>query len=135
MSDILSSASLLLAIFTSLYGFYYPAINGILKIKLQQNKHDNRASYILALEVQKTKLWPLVIGSSILTVTFLPEAVRIICKSIRVVEKYGVSFKTYDTISASFLVVVIFMVVLLIHIICLAVSFKKQKEKLNPDGA
>jgi hypothetical protein len=133
MSDILSSASLLLAIITALYGLFYPDIIKILDIIPAVHAVDNKPHFIKAKEIRNTKLFPLLLASIILTLTFMPEFLHQIKTALELYCKLGFAFDTYNTVIASFMVVCIFMIVLSISIVILSVRYYNKMKVLNPD--
>ncbi len=131
MSDILSSASLLLAILTTVFGLIYPTIKEVLDVKVATHKADNSANYKKAKLIRKTRLFPLLVGSIILTLVFIPELIKQTTNAIKIIAKYGFDLKTYDTVIASFIVVALFMVVLTISIIITTIEFQKKLTSLK----
>lgn len=132
MSDILSSASLLLAILTTVFGLIYPTLKEILDLKVSAHKPDNSANYKKALTIRKSRLLPLLLGSIILTLVFIPELIKQLVNSYHIVAKEGFHFKNYDTVIASFIVVSLFMIVLTIAVILITIDFFKKIKALNP---
>jgi hypothetical protein len=134
MSDILSAASLLLAILTTLFGFYYPEIKGILDAHVDTStKTNNRQTYDKAKIVWKTKVLPLLATSITLSVIFIPEFLTILLNTFKVILDKNMIFKKYDTVKASYCAVTIFMSVLTISIIVMSIKFHSKKKALNPD--
>lgn len=133
MSDILSSASLLLAILTTVFGLVYPTLKEILDLKVATHKADNRANYKKALIIRKTRLLPLLLGSVILTLVFIPELIKQLVNTYHIITEKGFHFKDYDTVIASFIVVSLFMIVLTIAIVIITIEFFKKTKALNPN--
>lgn len=132
MSDILSSASLLLAILTTVFGLIYPTIKEVIDLKVATHKADNSANYKKALLIRKTRLIPLLFGSIILTLVFIPELIKQVAKSIKTFSKSGFDFNTYDTVMASFIIVTLFMITLTIIIIVISIDYQKKVKSLKP---
>lgn len=132
MGDILSAASLLLAILTALYGFYYPSIKEVIDSKVDTEPKNNREKYDKSKIVWKTKLLPLLLTSVALTVIFIPEFLEIIKSSISVIFGKQISSKKYDTVKASYLAVTIFIIVLTGNIIVASIKLQKKIKKLKP---
>lgn len=132
MSDILSSASLLLAILTTVFGLIYPTIKEVIDLKVAPHKADNSANHKKALLIRKTRLIPLLFGSLILTLVFIPELIKQVAQSVKTFSKQGFDFNTYDTVMASFIVVTLFMITLTIIIIVIAINYQKKVKSLKP---
>ena len=132
MSDILSSASLLLAILTTVFGLIYPTIKEVLDLKVAPHKADNSTNYKKSLLIRRTRLVPLLIGSIILSLIFIPELIKQIAKSLNTFFKRGFAFNTYDTVMASFIVVALFMITLTIIIIAISIEYQRKVKALSP---
>jgi hypothetical protein len=95
MSDLLSSASLLIAIATVLYALWYPEIRrGIKEISATDVREDDKVS-----EVSGIITWralPLMAASLSLAVVFLKDAIAIVLHSWRVTADLKSRLTTYD---------------------------------------
>lgn len=131
LPNLLSAASILLGIMTALFGFFYQSINEILEIIPKKHSADNRLNYKLAKATAKTKLIPLLIGSILITIIFLPEMIAQIKNSVIVIFNNGFKDVLYDTLSATYIAVCIFMIFLTIVIIKIGFQMKKQIKKLK----
>jgi hypothetical protein len=122
MADILTSSSLLLAIITAIYTLYYPSIIEIIAILPEKHSADNETNYIKAKNIRNTKLLPLLISSIMLTLTFIPEFIKQVSSSARIILDKGFLLSTYDIVVASFIIVCLFMFLFCINVCVL--SFK-----------
>lgn len=130
MGDILSAASLLLAILTTLYVFNYPSIKEAIDFPVDQNKVNNREKHNKSKIVWRTKLLPLLITSIVLTVIFIPEFLKILTSSVKVI--FSDSPNKYDTVKASYLAVTAFIAVLTLSIVWSSFKLLSKKKELTP---
>jgi hypothetical protein len=132
MSDLLSACSILLGILTALYGMFYSSINEILELTPKTHPIDDTSNFKRALIVRKTKIFPLLIASILLTLIFIPEAYKIIYQGIAFMANNGIVLTSYDTIKTTYLSVTVFMIIFTLNIIVLSFKFNTQIGKLNP---
>jgi len=135
MADILSSASLLLAILTAIFSLFYPAITEILTIepKTGATKKDNGPNYIRGKGVRNSKVLPLFIGGPLLTLVFIPEFLYQL-KNVQLVYKaHGIRMSDYDTANASYIMVTVFAIALTINILILSFKYFAHLKKLRPE--
>ena len=132
MSDLLSASSILLGILTALYGMFYPSINEILEMKPNTHPIDDTSNFKKALIVRKTKIFPLLIASLLLTLVFVPDACIIIKQCLTIAAEYGVSLELYDTIKTTYIVIALFMIVFTLNVLILTKRFNTQIGKINP---
>ncbi|HAM98448.1 MAG TPA: hypothetical protein DCQ26_07530 [Marinilabiliales bacterium] len=132
LPNLLSSASILLAILTALFGFFYPSVKEVLEITPKLHSADNIKSYKSAKTIFKAKQIPLTIGSVIISLIFLPEMIHQIKKSTNAIITYGLKNVEYNTMIASYITVCLFMIFLTIMIIILGFRLRKQMVKLKP---
>lgn len=130
ITNLLSASSILLAIITALYAVFYPFLIEVIEIKSSKHSADNNPKLKLAKSTFNSKLLPLLIGSIVITVLFLPEFFNTIVNSIKA---FGsIDEMNYDTLTASFLVVCVFMIFLTCAIINLAIKLKRKIKELTP---
>ena len=132
MSDLLSASSLLLAILTTLFGIYYSSINEILELKPNTHPVDDTPNYNKALGVRKTKIYPLLLASIVLTLIFIPDAYKILIGSIKMILNLGIEGIAYDTLKTTYLAVTVFMLTLTTNIMSMTLKFNDHLKKLNP---
>src|SRR5258708_22263894 len=99
MSDLLSSASLIIAIIGTFYVFVYPFVNEVLELKLAENLAENKENYKKVISVRNRKLFPLTSAAIPQTLVFIPELIRRLSNSFDAIKHYGISFKYYDTVT------------------------------------
>lgn len=116
MSDLLSAASLLLAIVGVLNGLWYAEISAALSLDLPRHKEDRQGHLSKIRSVLWGKAVPLALASLSVTLVFLPPSAMIAVDSLKGYSKHGISFLTnYDAIATSFVLVEIFAAVLAVH--------------------
>jgi hypothetical protein len=113
MSDLLSSASLLIAIVTVLYALWYPEIRrGIKEIKATGVREDDKISEVLGIIIWRAL--PLMAASLGLAVVFLKDAIVIVQRSWRDTADLRSRITTYDTVATAFVLVEIVCIFLAI---------------------
>ncbi|MCW0482411.1 hypothetical protein [Gaoshiqia sediminis] len=133
MNDLLSASSILLAILTALYGFFYPSINEVLLIKPSTHPVDDKRNYAKAKETRNTRLIPLMIGTIVISLVFLPEFLNqmVICYDLLI--EHGFQKLSYDTLIATFMVVCFFIFLLTINTVNIFFKYVSKMKKINPD--
>src|SRR5690348_5406982 len=119
ISDILSSASLLLAALTMIYSLFYPEIKSVLDMVPQTGVtiKDNAPNYDNAKVIRNSKVLPILFGSIVLSLVFIPEFIAQVKNSLTVFKAEGLSLSSYDTANASYMAVTLFAMTLTISII------------------
>ena len=109
-SPTVSSASILLAIITALYGLFYPSIKEIIdtEIKPKPNEKDNKPLYTKAKGVYDSKVKPLVVGATLIIIIFIPECYNNLSSAVSNLSEYGYDGTTYDFTITVFFAVTIF---------------------------
>jgi len=133
-SDVLSSASLLLAALTTLYSLFYAEINSILDIepKTGSTKSENLPDYNKAKKVRNSKVIPLLAGSIMLSLVFIPQFCGQLANCYAVYKAGDVDMSQYNTTNASYVAVTVFVLALTMGIILLAIRFFIQLKNLRP---
>jgi hypothetical protein len=115
MSDLLSAASLLLAVVGVIYGLWYAEISSALDTKLPSRSHaEDRADVLKPIRrVFFAKAIPLSLGSGSIALVFLPPSVGIVCRFVNSLCRLGPSvILQYDAITTSFVMVEVFALAL-----------------------
>jgi len=123
MSELLSSASILLAILFAIYSFIHLSINEIFSLHPKKHAIDNREKYKEYKLTLFTKLLPLVIFSLVLTLIFLPKFIQIVNDTGKFYRKFKITFENYDTSKAAFILVTIFLAIFCIYLIITLIRF------------
>ena len=109
LPSLLTASSILLGVLTALYGVFYPDIKSILDIIPKTHTEDNKKEYNRSKDVFNSKYIPLLIGTLVISILFIPELYRQVVNSINVINEYGIKNTTYDTLAASFIAICCFM--------------------------
>lgn len=116
MSDLLSAASLLLAIVGVLNGIWYAEISAALELDLPHHTEDRQRHLRKIRSVLWGKAVPLALASLSVSLVFLPPSVMIAIESLNGYSKQGISFlNNYDAIATSLVLVEVFAAVLAVH--------------------
>lgn len=106
MSDLLSAASLLLAMIAVLYGMWYPEIVKSLATDVPDHSAARRKPRGEVAAVRRTRALPLMIATILLAAVFLPDATRIVVRSTLLFAADGVSaFEKYSAVATAFVLV------------------------------
>lgn len=132
MADLLSASSILLAILTTLFSIYYPSIREIMDLIPNKYPIDDRDNYNKACIIKKTKVYPLLISSVVITGLFIPESFKLIKDSITNLQTFGFNGVQYDTLIATFIAVTTFTMILTINICILTYKYSHNVNKINP---
>lgn len=137
MSDLLSSASLLIAIVTVLYGLWLPEISkGINDLKAATVRNCNYIAEVT--RIIRYRALPLAIASVGLTLVFLKDGVMIVYNSRAFNGGLLDRIMNYDAVSTAFVLVEAICLSLSVHIIwqCnrLRNNLKDLKSKPNGTG-
>lgn len=104
MADLLSSASLLIAIVAVLYGLWYPDIKRGIETKVGLHLEPDKVSDVKGIMFRRAL--PLAISSLGLGLVFLKDTVRIVFSSVRSIRSSVPDhFRNYDAVSTAFVFV------------------------------
>lgn len=116
MSDLLSAASLLLAVVSVLYGLWYPEISSALLTVVPPHAADRARPRRIVRDAAWGRALPVVTGSLCVGFVFLPKVVGIWSESLRDFSRNGIGyFDSYDPIRTAFCLVVLFSLSLGLH--------------------
>lgn len=117
MSDLLSAASLLLAVLGVLYGLWYPEINDSLEIRVPEFTEDRRRPHRKVCNVLYSKALPLTIAALSVSLIFLPDAIKITKDTILEIQAQGIGYiKNYNAVYTAFCFVVVMSIAIAIHL-------------------
>jgi len=133
MSDLLSAASLLLAVVSVVYGLWYPEIVHAMDTTIPKHAEDRRRPYKDVSTMLFRRSLPLAIAALVVTAVFLPDALRIGWLSINDYSESGWSaLRRYDSVATAFFVVELFATALTVHAVNLAVKLFQLRRRLAP---
>lgn len=132
--DILSAASLLLAVLAVLFSLWYSDIGSALRVEIPTHLEDAGPQRRQVSEAIKTRAAPLAAGAVVLLLVFLPEAVHLAIHWLRQANNHGLwhAIKSYDSVELSIVVVVLFMALLTAYALWLVLELAKLRHKLKP---
>ena len=106
MSDLLSAASLLLAILAVLYGMWYAELVKALETPVPPHEASRRKPYREVASVRKTRALPLMLATILLAVVFLPDTVQILWSSVHLAASTPASaLRQYNAVATAFVLV------------------------------
>ncbi len=132
LPNLLTASSILLGVITALYSLFFPAIKSVINIKPKKHKIDNKKDYLKSMEVVKTKYIPLLIGSSIISLIYIPELYSQLKISFIIIRTNRFENISYDTLTASFITVCFFMIFITTILISTGFKLVKQIRALYP---
>ncbi len=132
MSELLSAASLLLAVVGILYGLWYGEITNALKVGVATHAADNKKALSHVTSVLVNRAIPLLIAACLVSIIFLPDVIRLILHSFNYYRTEGFSaLKDYGAVETAFCFVILFAIFISINIITLIVKLYSLKRKLR----
>jgi hypothetical protein len=107
MSDLLSAASLILAVVGVTYGVWYPEIKKVLEMEIPRHTEDRTRIYREVSACLFTRSLPLALMATLTTLIFLPDAVKAISEMVAQIRAGGlVEFSQgYDAVTTAFCMV------------------------------
>jgi hypothetical protein len=132
MSDLLSAASLLLAVLGVLYGLWYPEIIDALGIKVPEYAEDRKRPYREVSSVLYSRALPLTIASLGVSLIFLPDAIKIVKDTVLEFQVQGIThLKNYSAVRAAFCFVVAMSITIAVHLTILSVKLSHLCKRLS----
>lgn len=123
MSDLLSAASLLMAVIAIIYSLWYPELAEKLAISPKPHKEDNAASCQAVKISLISKAIPLSILALLIALTFLPDALKIAYEAISIYQNHGAaSISLYSAVKMAYFLVSIVSIALTFYITMLTVK-------------
>ncbi len=133
MSDVLSAASLLLAVSTVLYALWYPEIMVSININIPQYREDRTGPLSEIKNTYYSRAIPLFLITLIVAGVFIPDAIKIIFETIGYISQDNPDvILTYSSVKTAFVIVVVLSVALVIQTGGMLIKLflhKKQMEK------
>lgn len=103
MSDLLSAASLFLAVLGLLYSAWYAEITEALNLKAPDHVEDRKPVIRRVTDAYHTRALPLAVGATCVSIILLPDLVRSLSSSWRQYRDYGVgAIASYDAVQTLF---------------------------------
>jgi hypothetical protein len=116
MGDILSAASLLLAIVTVLYALWYQELTAAIEIEIPNHKEDRPKPLTKLNQILFSRAIPLFLSSVTVSVVFLPDAITIVTQVIDVLSSGDATDNfVYSSVKTAVCIVVIFSIGITVH--------------------
>lgn len=137
MGDLLSAASLLLAVLGMLYSLWYPEIQKALDLKLPKFEEDRVEPYKVILETFWTRSLPLAALALVDSLIFMPDTIKVMYKIYTQVMTSNASifFRDYDSVGIAFCAVEIITIGIGIHVLLLSYRLLKLRFYRNTRDA
>jgi hypothetical protein len=134
LSDLLSAASLLLAVLGVLYGLWYPEIMEALKEEVPHFSQDRRRPYQKISFILYGRALPLAIAASGVSLIFIPDAYRIILFSIQNYKLRGLdALNDFHAVSTAYCFVIAMSTAIAAHLIFFSVKLGLLRKRLSSD--
>ncbi|MDT4896422.1 MAG: hypothetical protein QOH25_1499 [Acidobacteriota bacterium] len=132
MADLLSSASLLVAIIAVLYGLWYPDISRGINMEVPQYKEQCAGPLSTVNLIMKRRALPLVLISVGLAIVFVKDTIRILYNStISLGSGIGARLLNYDGVNTAFVFVEILLICVSIQLIADFIKLARKKGELK----
>lgn len=132
MSDLLSAASLFLAVVGLLYSVWYGEITKVLVRSVSEHKDDRGPIIRETRAVYLTRALPLALASLVLAVVLFPDLVAVLVSTFRTVFQKDTSAACiFDAVKALFCAIAVTSIGLAAHTLHLAWRTRSRWKKLN----
>lgn len=128
MNELISSASLLLALIGVIYGVWYKEISCAINVEVKKFVEDRDSEKSQVNEALFQRALPLSLASGCLSIIFLPTTINIIRESLSAL--YSASDISYNPVKATFCFVEAFLLAFSIHIIWLTKRVFNMRSRL-----
>jgi hypothetical protein len=138
VNDLLSGASLLLAVVSVLFGLWYADIQKAIDLDMQTvpNHRKDRSDVVSA---TRTAFWqkavPLASAAALVALVFLPDAIILCVNAVRTIFDTGLrsALGNYNAVQAAFVAVELITIALAAHSICRVVQLAVVLAKVSSD--
>lgn len=133
MGDLLSSASLLVAIITVLYSLWYPAIQATLNAPIPDYKAQCKKPISEVTTVFWKRAVPLAVAAFAIALVFAKDAVYLCINSFTSYYNTGIikALETYNAVGTAFVLVVILSLALAIYMVTDCRDLLSKRRKLS----
>lgn len=132
MSNLLSAASLLLAVVGILYGLWYGEITDALKEKVALHAKDNKKALSHVSSVLSKRAIPLAIAAFLVSIIFLPDVIKLFIISFNNYRTKGfTALKDYGAVETAFCFVIIFAIFIYINVMKLISDLYCLRKKIS----
>jgi len=132
MSDLLSAASLFLAVLGLLYSSWYGEVRQALDLAIPPHKDDRRPVLSKVSAAYYTRTLPLVIGAASVSIILLPDLLRTLWSSFHSYRDLGFcAIRSYDAVKTLFCAIWAMTIMFTVHAFFLARNLKTKLSTLN----
>lgn len=132
MADLLSSASLLLALVGLLYSLWYPEMKSAAQTEVPQQEEDREAPRDYVSRVLFRRALPLSLAATGLAIIFVPDTFGIVYGAVSTAYQLGFSaLRAYSAVKAAFCFVVAFAIAISGHLLTLTARLYMVRRKLT----
>ena len=132
MADLLAAASLLLTVVTILYSLWHPEIQRALETPIKDKGANRKGDYENCRRVFLSKALPLAFAAAALLIINLPDALALAKHAAAQLFVKSQARAEYSAVSASFLGVILVLVLLFTHTLVTCVALGLRVRKLDP---
>jgi D-alanyl-lipoteichoic acid acyltransferase DltB (MBOAT superfamily) len=135
LSDLLSSASLLLAVLGVLYGIWYPEFIEALNVKVPKFTEDRNRPYRRVTSLLYGRAIPLSVASFVVSLIFFPDALKIIGFSIQDYQLNGfAALYDYNAVNTAYCFVIVMSIAIACYITYLSVKLGRLCRRFSSDS-
>lgn len=132
MSDLLSAASLFLAVIGLLYSVWYGEITKALALGVPKHQDDRGPAIDGTRTIYRTRALPLALASITLAVVLVPDLISVVGTTLNAIAREGVSaISLFDAVRALFCAVAVTSVSLAVHTSRLAWRVRSRWKELT----
>jgi len=133
MNDVLSSASLILAVIALLFTTWKDEIQEARDLKIGLHYDDSEKNHKKVKEALWRRSFPLALSATIMILIFIPEIVRIITQSTGIInsESFVGSLNNYDAQLATFIFVFLLFIAFDYYLWSLTIELYKRHSKFE----
>lgn len=134
MNDLLTAESILFGIIIAFFGSWYPKIKSFTDKGISKHLDDRKPDYNEATCILNTKLRPLSVMLTIISLIFIPDTIKFIIQSIKILKLNGLKqyFYLYDAVITAYVYFCILILVLTLYVYYLLRKVKKIKRQNSP---
>ncbi|MNP16143.1 hypothetical protein D3C76_1085270 [compost metagenome] len=131
MSDLLSASSLLMAIAAILFSLWYADISKALEVEPKDYSEDNVAAKKTVTDILVSKALPVAIMALTVALIFLPDALKIIKKSLVVYTTVDYEFVQYNAVQTAYCFVTVLSIALSFYMWLLVLKLISLRKQLS----
>jgi hypothetical protein len=132
VADLLSAASLLLAVVSVVYGLWYPDLVTTLATSVPKHAEDRKQPHRKVSSILFRRSLPLAVAAILVGSIFLPDAIILIVQALHQYHQHGLkALGSYDAVATAFCLVELFSIALAWHATRLCVKLNRLRQQLS----